>query len=294
VNEATRKPDFLIIGAQKAGTTWMWRMLNRHPGTSLPRRKELHFFGSSELYAEGLDNYLQNFDDTDPQYVTGEASTTYLSDRVAIFYNEENRLEYDESLASPPELVADALPEVKIVVSLRDPVTRAISAYRHFMRRGTLPVSRGLIKTIDEHPRLRILEMGDYARHLKPWFDTFPRERILVLVFEEDVIADPAGGISKLYEFLGLDTGFSPLGQEEKVNKSWNWTQTVANYYAGPFGRFVRKGPIAAYLARHDWLKDRAVTQDDLEYLRDFYLPSRESLEYMLQKDLGVWSYGAR
>ena len=294
MTDAARKPDFLIIGAQKAGTTWMWRMLDRHPGTTLPRKKELHFFGSSELYGEGLDGYLQNFQAADADHVTGEASTTYLSDRVAIFYNEENRLEYDDSLPSPAQLAAASFPDAKIIVSLRDPVTRAISAYRHFMRRGTLSVSRGLVGTIAEHPRLRILELGDYAKHLKPWFDTFPREQILVLIFEEDIIAEPAGGITKLYEFLGLDTAFSPLGQEEKVNKSWNWTQTVANYYAGPFRRFVQRGPVAAFLARHDWLRERAVTPADLEYLRDHYLPTRDIVEDMLQRELSVWTYGSR
>ena len=269
-------------------------MLDRHPGTALPRRKELHFFAASERYAEGLDSYLQNFEDAPPAAVTGEASTTYLSDKVAFFYNEENRLEYDDALPGVAELVADALPDAKIVVSLRDPVSRAISAYRHFMRRGTLPVSPGLIRTIEEHPRLRILELGDYARHLKPWFDKFPREQILVLVFEEDIIADPAGGVAKLYEFLGLDPGFSPLGQEEKVNKSWNWTQTVANYYAGPLKRFVNRGPVAAFLARHDWLGERAITTADIEYLRDFYLPTRQSLETMIGREIESWSYGKK
>ena len=68
-------------------------MLDRHPGTALSRKKELHFFASSEHYADGLDSYLQNFVGVGPELVTGEASTTYLSDRVAFFYNQENRLE---------------------------------------------------------------------------------------------------------------------------------------------------------------------------------------------------------
>jgi len=100
-----RKPDFLIIGAQKAGTSWLWDMLNQHPGTALPKIKEIHYFGSSELYARGPDWYYEHFAQTDRSKVTGEASTTYFYDYVPFWYNKSRQLEIDRSLPSIPELV---------------------------------------------------------------------------------------------------------------------------------------------------------------------------------------------
>jgi len=290
--QAVRKPDFLIIGAQKAGTTWLWQMLQEHPGTLLPAEKEMHFFGSSELYNKGVDWYYDKFQGIDGQYVTGEASTTYLSDRLAFFYNDVNKLEYDASLPPLPELVASTLLNVKIVVSLRDPVRRAMSAYFHWMRKGKLPVAAGLKRTAADHPRLRLLEMGDYATHLGAWLRAVPRERILVLLFEEDIIRDPARGLEKLYDFLGLDTSFTPPEQDQTVHKSWNWTRIVANYYAGPLRRFVNKRPIANILDNNDWLRRYAMSPQDVEFLRETYLPQKEVLREMIGDVVDRWSYG--
>ena len=288
-----RKPDFLIIGAQKAGTTWLWRMLDSHPGTTLPARKEPHFFGSSELYGAGMDVYWQNFAGIDNSQVTGEASTTYLSDKLAFFYNDINALEYDDALPSPASLVAEHLPDVKIIVTLRDPVSRAISAYHHFMRQGNLPVRRGLIRTIEEHPRLRILELGDYARHLAPWTNAIARENLLVLIFEDDIVRNTEETLGRVYGFLGLDPSFSPTDQAGKVNKRWTWTQTVASYYAGPLKFAVQRGPLAGLIQKYDWLKDAAITPADIAYLRDVYAPSKASVEALIGPRLSSWTYGA-
>ena len=56
------EPGFFIIGAQKSGTSWLWSMLKQHPGASLPKQKEIDYFGSSELYARGDDWYFSYFD----------------------------------------------------------------------------------------------------------------------------------------------------------------------------------------------------------------------------------------
>jgi hypothetical protein len=288
-----RKPDFLIIGAQKAGTTWLWEMLKNHPGTSLPTEKEIHFFGSSELYKyKGLDWYFEHFRGCDGRLVTGEASTTYLSDKLAFFYNVANKLEYDESLPLLPELVASTFPRVKIIVSLRDPVRRAISAYFHYMRKGKYPVSVALARTAADRPRLRLIEMGDYVQHLGAWLRVFPREQVLILVFERDIIDDRQRCLETVYEFLGLDPGFVPPDPDQSVHKSWNWTRIVANYYAGPLRRTVNSQPIAGFLNRHDFLARYAVNSRDLDFLRAAYLPQREPLRDMIGDVVDRWTYG--
>ena len=291
-NKRFRKPDFLIIGAQKAGTTWLWNKLSQHPGTVLPDEKEIHFFGSSELYGRGPEWYFAKFDGIDDQAVTGEASTTYLSDRPAFFYNDVNKLEYDESLPMLPEMIRAMLPDVKVIVCLRDPVRRAISAYFHWMRKGEFPVSAGIKKTAVNHPRLRLIEMGDYERHLGAWLRVFPREQILILSFEGDVISDPRSGLRKLYNFIGLQADFVPEDEKETVHKSWNWTRIVANYYAGPLRRIVNYRPVAGVLNRHDFLRRFAVSSEDSEYLRKQYLPQKDTLREMVGEMVDLWKYG--
>lgn len=287
-----RKPDFLIIGAQKAGTTWLWQMLNSHPDTALPEEKEIHYFGSSELYAKGADWYYKRFEGIPPDKVTGEASTTYLSERVPYFFESENALKYDNSLPKLPELVADQLPDAKIIVSLRDPVRRAISAYSHWMRKGNLPVSAGLQRTVEEHPRLRIVEMGDYATPLGTWLDVFPRDNVLVLIFEEDICNNPLQGLSRTFGFLGIDADFRPSEWNQTIHKSWNWTRIVANYYAGPFRSLVNSPTAVNLMMKHDWFRDFGVSAEDVEFLRSRYLPSRDRLRELTGRALDSWKYG--
>ncbi len=128
-DHGTTKPDFLIIGAPRAGTSWLWEMLKGHPDIDLPKVKEPFFFGASEIYKRGIDWYFDLFKDIDPSKITGEGSTSNFYDRVPYFYNEGHELKYDDSLPVIPELISSALPDVKIIICLRDPVERAISHF---------------------------------------------------------------------------------------------------------------------------------------------------------------------
>ena len=238
---------------------------------------KFHYFGSSEIYAKGSDWYYSNFEDIDPHVVTGEASTSYLFDKVPYWYNKSNDIEYDTSLPALPALVSSELPRAKIIVVLRDPVRRAISAYFHWMKQGKLSPAAGLQRTALEHPRLRILQFGDYVRHLGAWMQEYPSNQLLVMLFEQDVVRDPDNGLKKVFNFLGLDPEFRPSQMRKQIYQSWSWTRIVASYYAGPFRRHedAVDEPISRRLLFHDimdnerhprWpeqdnrLNDRAVT----------------------------------
>ena len=292
--ETPRKPDFLIIGAQKAGTTWLWAMLRQHPGVQFPETKEIHFFGGSEPYAQGLDNYLAHFDGISPEKRTGEASTAMFFDRVPYWYNEGRNLAFDDSLPLIPELVRRDLGDVKIIVLLRDPVRRAVSAYRHWMRKGELSPLAGLRKTATSHPKLRILEYGDYATHLAAWLHVFPRESILCLVYEDDVVADPAGGLSRTFSFLGLDPDFRVAAPDRRVHGSWTWTRSVVRHLAGPLGPALVRGRFGAFLDRRDFLRSLSLKDSDVEFLRERYLPQQAAVEALSGRDLRRWDYGEK
>lgn len=288
----TNRPDFLIVGAQKAGTTWLWEMLKQHPGTDLPRKKEIHFFGSAEIYRRGRDWYYGHFAHLDSSKVIGEGSTTYLYDHVPYWYNSSGRLEVDHSLPTIPELITKELPNVKIIITLRDPVRRAISGYYHNMREGRVSPLRGLKEVTIRQPRMRILEYGYYARYIKLWSKLVPSERMCILIFEEDVVRSPEKGLRKVYRFLNLDAEFEPEGLRRSVYKKWSWTRAGLYYYADPFSRRLIRGRFGRILDRLDLLSRFVIREQDIEFLASTYLAEKRELESLLNRSLACWSYG--
>ncbi len=204
-------PDFLIIGAQKGGTTSLYYYLVEHPYIGQSSTKELHYFENK--YQRGLWWYKAHFPTSVEKYyvesryketfITGEASPSYLSHPHA------------------PGRAAKLLPHAKLIVLLRNPVDRAYSQYRHNIGLGfeKLSFEDAIISqeertTIEKekllaneyHPsytykRYAYLERGIYADQLKAWFKYFPREQMLILR-SEDFFADPASVCAQTLEFL--------------------------------------------------------------------------------------------
>lgn len=293
VTDGVTRPDFLVIGAQRARTTWLWTMLKQHPGLSLPAKKEIHYFGSAELYARGPAWYYEHFRDLDPHKVVGEASTTYLYDWIPYWHNPSRQIEYDTSLPCIPELVTRELPTVKIVVMLRDPVQRAISAFKYWMRH-TRDVSPflGLKETAVRFPKMRILEYGFYAKYLALWKAYVPAERLRVFVVEEDVVGRPEEMMRELYGFLGVDSEFRPRQAEKVVHRSWTWTRIVFRHLTRRLSPRLAESRVGAWADQFDLLGRLAVRPADIEFLRERYLPEKAELERLLNRSLDCWTYG--
>jgi hypothetical protein len=291
------KPDFLIVGAQHGGTTWLWGVLDQHQDTDFPRIKERHFFGSAELYRKGVDWYLSGFDGLDPDKVICDASPTNFYDRVPFWHNDGHQLVHDDQLASIPELVLAALPDIKIIVSLRDPVSRAISAYLHWMRHqfffspGHVSPWLGLEQTARQYPKIRILEYGYYSKYLKAWQKVLPPERMLVLVFEEDVIKNPDKGIRKVTDFIGINPEFEAPLKPKAKNPSWRWSRIILKYYLGPMLRQIEKTPLKYITQNWDPLKSFGVNDRDLAFLQKVYANEKNEIEALTGIDLKSWRY---
>jgi len=121
-----RLPDFVVIGAQKAGTTSLHAALAQHPQLFLPSTKELHYFSSG--FDQPLASYGAHFGPARADQVCGEATPYYLFHPAA------------------PQRLAACLPQARLIVLLRDPVARSLSHYFHAIRRGneTLPLEAAL------------------------------------------------------------------------------------------------------------------------------------------------------
>ncbi|MEM7208731.1 MAG: sulfotransferase domain-containing protein [Pseudomonadota bacterium] len=288
-----KKPNFLLIGAQKSGTSWLWDKISQHPATSLPTRKEIHYFGGVEKYRQGEDWYYDHFKDCDPELLIGEASTTYLYDRIPYWHNKSNIIAFDESLPSIPELVHGDMPDAKIIMLLRDPVHRALSAYRHQLQAGNVPPLFGLKRCALELPKIRLLEYGYYEDYIAAWREFYSQDRTLILNFELDVLADPSAGIKKVYQFLDLDDQFVPIIKKSK-HKTWSYTRSAIAYYAGPAKLLIKKEKLGGIFDRFNFLKSRVVGREDIEFLHSVFFPRKPALEEAIGISLDHWDYGKR
>lgn len=290
-------PDFLLIGAQRCGTTWLWKFLNEHPETDLPSTKEIHFFGGVEKYRNGKDWYYNHFDGLDKTKIIGEASSTYLYDRMPYWENTSDIIEFDDSLPCIPEIVKNELPQVKIMVILRDPVRRAISAYsfwlRKMIRNGNVPIV-GLKKMALKYPKMRILEMGKYYNYLRLWKEYFKPDEIKIFIFEEDIVKNSSQMLLSVYRFLGLDTAFVPKGSERRVHKSSGITRLFFDYYTSSITEKIVIQKAGKFFDKYDFLRNIAISGKDIRYLQSIYKPEKKELESILCRDLSCWDYGEK
>jgi len=193
-----RLPDFLIGGAPRSGTTWVYWLLDRHPSIYMARpvKPEPKFFLIDSLYAKGLEHYSRTWFAAVPDTaVAGEKSTNYLESATAA------------------ERIARDRPDVKLVFILRDPVRRAYSHYLWTKMTGleaesfanALRLEAQRESELPEHLRFArpfsYFSRGLYAKMLQPYLDRFPRERILVLRFE-DLVDTPHQLADRLHDFL--------------------------------------------------------------------------------------------
>ena len=206
-------PDFIIIGAARAGTTSLYRYLVEHPCVHRSRTKEVHFFDIH--YPKGLGWYRANFQlrarlrlasqTGGERHITGEASPYYLIHPRAA------------------ERAAKAVPGAKLIVTLRSPVDRAISHYYFEVKTGgeTLSLREALDAEAKRlapeiarmqaesdyysviHQRRSYIARGIYVDQIREWRKYFPKEQMLILK-TEDLLADPRRGVRECCEFLGI------------------------------------------------------------------------------------------
>lgn len=183
-----RGPDFVGIGAQRTGTSWLYACLYEHPEICMPR-KEIHFFSRDRHWTRGFDWYEQIFAECPPTAITGEFSTSYLSDPAA------------------PARIKARYPAVRLIVSLRQPADRAYSSYLNDIAAGAVPKSTGFKEALGSHPEY--VDGGRYAQHLRAYLELFARDQLLVSIFD-DARRDPLGAVQEIYRFLGVDPAFRP------------------------------------------------------------------------------------
>lgn len=196
--------DFLIIGAEKAGTTALFRYIWRHPELYLPYQKEVNFFADENRFDRGVPWYIETyFSDADERKLWGEVSPQYMGYTCA------------------PSRIKAAFPEVKLISILRNPIDRSYSHYRMAVRRGTetrsfAEVIADRLEHFSEPPETGgkddspyLLNFSLYGKVLERYLQYFGGDQILIL-FQEDLLSDPRAVLAKLFSFLQVDTAYVP------------------------------------------------------------------------------------
>ena len=193
-----RAPDFIGIGAQRAGTSWIYACLYEHPDICIPV-KEIHFFSRKKNWSKGYEWYESIFNKCHQNTKVGEFSTSYLSD------------------LDTPERIYYRYPTVKLIACLRNPLNRAYSNYMNDIKAGTIKSIIPFGEALQNHPEY--IEQGRYATHLKRYLSFFSTDQILVMIYE-DCLNDPLKFIQKIYRFIGVDFSFIPTMLSTRINVS--------------------------------------------------------------------------
>jgi hypothetical protein len=176
----SRLPNFLYVGPDKAGSSWLHEVLLKHPDVYLTPAKDLYYF--DRYYDRGRAWYAAQFREARDEAVVGEVCQDYLF--------------HPEAAAR----IVETLGPVRVMVCLRDPVDRAWSSYLYMRKHGIGPETFG--EALRTRPEL--LEHGRYATGLARFLDLLPRDMVHVALFD-DLVADPQRFLDDVTSFLGVD-----------------------------------------------------------------------------------------
>lgn len=210
-------PNFLVIGAMKAGTTSLWSYLRTHPDVFMSEEKELHFFVERRNWGRGLGWYEAQFRGAREGEAVGEASTTYT-----MFPR------YPEV----PERIARTLPGVRLVYVVRNPIERIRSHYRDDLLRGR--ERRPIERAVRDNPNY--VDFSRYALQIERYLKHFPRRRLLVIT-TEDLRIERSATMERVFRFLDLD----PRAVESSFD--WELNRTASKRERKPLARLIRRVP---------------------------------------------------
>ncbi len=294
-------PNFLIIGAQKAGTTALWHYLDWHPQIYMSPVKEPGFFvfkddkpdfcGPKDLdsfryVTTDLESYSNLFAGASNEIAIGEASTWYLYSSKA------------------PNLIQKYIPNVKLIAILRNPVDRAYSSFMHLIRDEREPESDFAYALKEENSRINnnweylwhYRQMGFYSLQIKRYFEKFTPSQIQIHLYE-DLNHNPSELLKKIFRFLNVDEtqmpevytrlNISGTRKSKLIENLLQEDNTLKNFLKPVFPIKFRKN-IANYMRTKNYKKPSCplkIRQELIEIFREDIL----ELQDLIQRDLSHW-----
>ncbi|NJB71506.1 hypothetical protein GGR42_001968 [Saonia flava] len=224
--------DFLLIGAQKCATTWIYHCLNEHPELYVGGGKnETYYFGGKTFDQKGLDWFEGLFSDASTYQKLGSASVDYIWDVASI------------------ELARKQYPDIKIIAALRNPVERTISAFFWLMRKNIIEdgsLEDGIRKAIDDYKSgsdtiySELIRRSLYTDAIIELHENFEKDNIRLILFD-DIQNTPKTVLHGIYSFLGVSPGYMPSSLKRKPK---------GNSYSSTLVYLERKMPVNKFATK--------------------------------------------
>lgn len=297
-------PDFIVVGAPKAGTTALHAALAQHPALYMSVVKEPKFFltdgppparggpGDAQTYRENVwrrEDYEALFDTAPPGTLCGESTPLYLQDQGA------------------HRRMRSLVPDARLIAVLRDPVERAHSNWTHMWSAGLEPIG-DVVQACAEEPRRvaagwasfwRYIGLGRYGEQLEHLYSVFPREQVLILRYMS-LVDQPRQTLDQICRFLGLYEGIISAIPKENVTAHPDRTlryhaMSRALRVASAAGRFlpgtsgtVLTDPLERMLQRSAPPR-KPLTQEEREALLPHFEADIRLLEKITGEDFSDW-----
>lgn len=240
----SRKPNFLIIGVPKAGTSSLYMYLKKHPEVFLTSQKELHFFsakklsqnlngpGDKEAFSRVIKNwesYIKLFKNVKNEKIIGDISPSYL------YFSKSTIPLIKEKLGV----------NTKIIITLRDPIERLHSQFLHKTRLmlETKPIELALAYE-EKRKKNAYGDFWQYKAHslyfenCKNFIDSFGKDNVKIIIFE-NILSEPQKTVKEIFNFLEVDQNFIPENLDEVFNK----------------GGYYKKNKLTTYLLKPNLVK---------------------------------------
>lgn len=277
----TGLPNFLIIGAARAGTTSIYHQLSSHQDVYMPVKKEPQYFTVN--WGKGFEWYGSLFSERRGEGAVGEASVSYSYPM------------YEDA----PKKIKEALPECRIIYILRNPVERTYSHYL-YMKNYAMVEREEFRAAIEKNPVY--LGASAYDKVIENYRNYFDEERMHIVIFER-YVKDSEEALRKMFEFVGVDGDkFSNKG-DVKTNESFQYrSETLMKAYRRFSVSRVRqamepllpqkirphiRNTIRAALGTKE--KTPKLTHEDRHYLEEYFRPHNSCLRKVLGDEIDIW-----
>lgn len=202
-------PSLICVGPQRTASSWLDRILRAHPRLRFPVHvKETFFF--DRYFGRGWDWYRSQFGEHDERMLLAEVGSTY-------FESDKAR-----------ERIQGAIPEARILITVRNPIARSFSSFGHEYTKGR--VRDDFFDAVGALPR--IVESGRYGVLAPEWEKAFGREQIFYVV-QEDIEDDPQGQVNRIFDFLGIEAIEIPSELQGRYGHGtiprYRWLASVAS-----------------------------------------------------------------
>jgi len=289
--QSGRLPNFIIIGAAKAGTTSLYHYLKQHPQVFMSPIKEARYFaynGKDTRDSQGkplnlhfpvktLTAYRALFQDAENELAIGEASPLYMESPVAA------------------ARIREVLPKVRLIAILRNSIERTISDYMMRVRMGEEPWD---VREAFRNSQARFLQEGFYYSQLKRYYDLFSREQIRVYLFD-DLERDALSVVRSMYTYLAVDPAFE-VNIETRHNVGGFPRSRIVNRGLAIAARLYERKAVNAFtpawMVRLYWaVYDKNMNRNfefpkDLRVsLADLYQEDILKVQDLVQRDLKQW-----